>query len=170
MILAVILSRPFDSQRVERVARNDNADVSRQLTAAADDLFAAEQKASATWRKARSNDGVDAVLYEDVLALLDAAISADPANLHARTLSAHVLLLKAYEGDGVYDVCRLLDARDDAEYVVNRSSTAAAPDLASARDILRQIRRIPPSAIPDPPSICGEDDHDNATGKTSETR
>lgn len=146
------------------------ADLSRQLAAAADELFIAEQKAAAAWRKARSDDGVDAFLYEDVLALLDAAIRADHANLHARALSARILLLKAYQGDGLYDVCRLLDARDDAEYVVSRSSAAAPPDLTSARDILRQIRRIPPAAIPDPPSSCGEDDHDDTSGKTSETR
>ena len=70
-------------------------------------------------------DRINGVLYEDVLTILDAAIGADPANLHARALSAHILMLKAYEGDGVYDVCRLLDARDDAEYVVTRSKAAA---------------------------------------------
>ncbi|MGZ7039186.1 MAG: hypothetical protein ACXVJO_13520, partial [Thermoanaerobaculia bacterium] len=145
------------------------ATLSEQLTSAADDLFVAEQKAAAVWRKVRAEDGVEAVLYEDVLALLDAAIGADPANFHAHALSARILLLKAYQGDGVYDVCGLLDARDDAEYVADRAGSAPAADLASARDILKQIRRIPPSAIPDPPSSCGEEDHDS-TGKTSETR
>jgi len=152
-------------------AGEGTADRSRRLAAAADELFAAEQKAAAAWRKAaESNDGVDSVLYEDVLALLDAAIGADPGNLHARALSSQILLLKAYEGDGLYDVCALLDARDDAEYVVARASSASEGDLATARGILKQIRRIPASAIPDPPSSCGEDDNDDSPSRTSETR
>jgi hypothetical protein len=142
---------------------------SERLAAAAESLFHAEQKAASIWRESGPEE-VDAVLYEDVLTLLDAAIGADADNLHARALSAQILLIKAYEGEGIYDICTLLDARDDAEYVTARAKSASEADLSTARRVLRQIRRIPPSAIPDPPSSCGEDDHDRAPRKTSETR
>ena len=146
-------------------ARND----SEKLTAAAENLFAAEQKAAAAWRDAAPDEAVDATMYEDVLSLLDAAIRANPDNLHAYAFASQVLFVKADQNDGTYDICALLDARDDAEYVTARAGSATAPDLAAARGILKQIRRIPPSAIPDPPSSCGDDDHDHSS-KTSETR
>jgi hypothetical protein len=53
---------------------------------------------------------------------------------------------------------------------VARASSASEADLATARGILKQIRRIPASAIADPPSSCGEDDNDDSPSRTSETR
>lgn len=150
-------------------AATQNQNQSQKLTAAADALFAAEQKAAAVWRESGS-DEVDAVFYEDVLSLLDAAIGANPDNLHAHALSAKILLLKAYEGEGLYDVCTLLDARDDAEYVTTHASSASDADLSTARGILKQIRSIPSSAIPDPPSACGDEDDNDSSSKTSKTR
>ena len=138
------------------------------LVAAAEKLFQAEQKAANAWREAAPDDPVDATLYEDVLALLDAALREDPDNMHAYAFASQVLLVKADNGDGTFDICTLLDARDDAEYVTTRSDGAAESDVASARAVLKQIKRIPPSAIPDPPSSCGDDDHDNSS-KTSKT-
>jgi hypothetical protein len=142
---------------------------SAKLTAAAETLFAAERKAASVWRDAAPDEAIDATLYEDVLSLLDAAIRENPDNMHAYAFAAQVLLVKADNGDGTFDVCTLLDARDDAEYVTGHGSIAADADVASARATLKQIRRIPPSAIPDPPSSCGDDDHDHSS-KTSETR
>ena len=134
---------------------------SEKITAAAETLFKAEQKAAAVWREASPDEAIDAVMYEDVLALLDVAIRENPDNLHAHAIAAQVLLIKADQGDGTYDVCTLLDARDDAEYVTKRATAAAAPDLENARTTLKAIRRIPPSAIPDPPSVCGDEDHES---------
>ena len=142
---------------------------SARLTAAAESLYAAERKAAAAWRDAAPDDPIEATLYEDVLSLLDAAIRENPDNMHAYAFAAQVLLVKADNGDGTFDVCTLLDARDDADYVTSHTSLASEADLASARSTLKQIRRIPPSAIPDPPSSCGDDDNDHSS-KTSETR
>jgi hypothetical protein len=155
-----------------------NTELSRRITAAAEELFTVERKCSATWRKAEQaaqpgmdiGDSFDSVLYDDVLSLLDAAIVADSENLHAWAVSAQILLLKSWDGES-YDVCLLLDARDDAEHVVAGASRATEEDLAAARDILRQIRRIPPSEIPDPPSSCGEnDEHKRDSSKASQAR
>ena len=129
-----------------------DADLSRRLTSEAEELLKLEKKVAA------AEDGLDAVLYEDVLALLDAALRASPQNLHARVVSSDVLLLKAKDSDGTYDVCTLLDARDEAEYVTSRASRASESDLAAARAVLRSIDSIPPDAVPDPPSSCDEED------------
>ena len=145
------------------------SDDSAKLAAAAETLFAAEQKAAAAWHDAAPDEAIDATMYEDVLSLLDAAIRANPDNTHAYAFAAQVLLIKADQGDGTYDICTLLDARDDAEFVTTHASHATEADLTSARNVVRQIRRIPPSAIPDPPSVCGDDDHDHSS-KTSATR
>ena len=102
-----------------------------------------------------------------MLSLLDAAIRAKPDNTHAYAFAAHVLLIKSDQGDGTYDICTLLDARDDAEFVTTHASHATEADLTSARNVIRQIRRIPPSAIPDPPSVCGDDDHDHSSKTTA---
>jgi hypothetical protein len=127
-------------------------DLSRRLTSEAEELLRLEKKVAVTEK------GLDAVLYEDVLALLDAALHANPQNLHARVVSSDVLLLKAYDGDGTYDVCTLLDARDEAEFVTSHASRASESDLAAARAVLRSIDSILPDAVPDPPSNCDEED------------
>jgi len=124
------------------------SELSRQLTSAAEELLRVEKKI------AGSHAGLDAVLYEDVLSLLDEAIAADPQNLHAHARAGEVLLLKANQGDGTFDVCVLLDARDEAELVLKRGGEPA--DMAIARGVLRAIERIPPDAIPDPPSSCDD--------------
>ena len=69
-----------------------DADLSRRLTSAAEELLKIEKKVAAV------EGGLDALLYEDVLALLDAALHANPQNLHARVVSSDVLLLKANDG------------------------------------------------------------------------
>ena len=142
---------------------------SEKLTAAAETLYAAEKKAAAAWRDAAPDEAIDAVMYEDVLAMLDVAIRDNPDNFHARAFSAQILLVKAAQGDGTYDICALLDARDDAEYVTTRASSAPEADVTSARETLKQIRRIPASAIPDPPSSCGDDDR-NESSQAAKTR
>jgi len=126
------------------------AETSRQLTASAEELLKIEKRVAA------ENDLDEGVLYEDVLSLLDAAIDADPENLHAHALEAGVLLLKSDNGDGTYDICYLLDARDEANRVLARGAKASAADNGAARAVLQAIGRIPPSAIPDPPSSCDE--------------
>ena len=125
------------------------SELSRRLTSAAEELLRVEK------RIAGSRSGLDAILYEDVLSLLDEAIDADPQNLHAHARAGEVLLLKANRGDGTFDVCFLLDARDEADLVLKHVCEAA--DSAIARGVLRGIERIPPDAIPDPPSSCDDD-------------
>ncbi len=132
-------------------AITSQAETSRQLTASAEELLRIEK------RIASEND-LDFLLYEDVLSLLDSAIDADPDNMHAHALAAGVLLLRSDDGDGTFDICYLLDARDEANEVVAHGSRAGAADIAAARAVLREIARIPPSAIPDQPSSC--DDHE----------
>ncbi len=136
-------------------------ELSRSLTAAAETLLAMEKKIAA------SNDDLGSVLYEDVLALLDKAIEADPQNLHAHARAAEVLLLKSDEGDGTFDVCFLLDARNEADLVLSRASRGEPPDVALARGVLRAIDRIPPEAIPDPPSSCNDQERQPGSSKTS---
>jgi len=151
--------------KVKPVATSSSA----KLTAAAESLYAAERKAASLWREASPGEAINATLYEDVLALLDAAIRENPDNMHAYAFAAQVLLVKADNDDGTFDICTLLDARDDAEYVTTRAEAASDADVVAARATLKQIKRIPPSAIPDPPSSCGDDDHDESS-KTSKTR
>ena len=141
--------------------RISDADLSRRLTSEAEELLRLEKKVAA------AENGLDAVLYEDVLALLDAALRANPQNLHARVVSSDVLLLKANDGDGTYDVCTLLDARDEAEFVTSRASRASESDLAAARAVLRSIDSIPPDAVPDPPSSCDEEDERHPGSRAS---
>jgi len=134
------------------------SELSHKLTSAAEELLRLEKKI------AGSHEGLDAVLYDDVLALLDEAIIADPQNLHAHARAGEVLLLKASQGDGTFDICTLLDARDEAELVLKRGSEAG--DLAIARGVLRAIERIPPDAIPDPPSSCDDNEERRHGTKT----
>jgi hypothetical protein len=134
------------------------SELSRKLTSAAEELLRVEQKI------AGSRPGLDAILYEDVLSLLDEAIGADPQNFHAHARAGEVLLLKANQGDGTFDVCFLLDAREEAELVLKRGGEAA--DVVIARGVLRAIERIPPDAIPDPPSSCDDSEERRHGTKT----
>ena len=61
------------------------SELSHKLTSAAEELLRLEKKI------AGSHEGLDAVLYDDVLALLDEAIIADPQNLHAHARAGEVL-------------------------------------------------------------------------------
>lgn len=128
------------------------ATLSQKLTTAAEDLLNLEKKIAA------STEGTDALLYGDVLALLDEALDKDATNLHARALSGEVLLLQSANDDGTYDVCSLLEARQDAEYVIKHNGGAG--DTALARQVIKAIQAIPPASIPDDPSTCeGEKRH-----------
>ena len=143
VVALLLVATPLAAQNAER---------SRRLTAAAEQLLDFEKKLIE-----KSPDAIDDLVFSDVLSLLDTAISTNPTNVHARALRAQILLLQSYDGDGEYDVCYLLDAKADADYVVSRPHAAAA-DVASARAVLRGIANIPPDAIPDPPTVCNEDD------------
>jgi len=123
-------------------------ELSARLTAAAEEVLRIEKKIAV------QRDGLDSILYEDVLSLLDEAIEVDPHNIHAHARAGEVLLLKSNQGDGTFDICALLDARDEADFVLKHGGDAA--DQAIARGVLRGIERIPPDAIPDPPSSCGD--------------
>jgi alkyl sulfatase BDS1-like metallo-beta-lactamase superfamily hydrolase len=125
---------------------------SQKLTAAAEKLLEFEKKIAA-----ESDEGLDDVLYGDVLNLLDVAVDADPDNIHARALRAPLLLHLAYDGEA-YDVCYLVDAKADATLVVARGAKAKPVDVTRSRAVLRNIEKIPASAIPDPPSVCDEED------------
>ncbi|SRR5436190_8559018 len=131
---------------------------SQQLTAAADELLKVERKIAAT------NEGTSVLLYGDVLALLDEAIDEDNTNLRAHAKAAEVLLLMSEEGDGTFDVCSLLDARDEAQYVIKHGGEGSDADLA--QKVLRTIKAIPPDAIPDPPSSCDQDEDQRHGTKT----
>jgi hypothetical protein len=124
-----------------------------RLTAAAEQLLEVEKKMVTS-----AQDRVGDLLFADVLSLLDAAVTSNPANLHARAIRAQVLLLRSYDGEAEYDVCYVVDARTDAEFVVSRAARAAPADVKIAREVLRGIDLIPADAIPDPPSVCEEDD------------
>ncbi len=65
------------------------ATLSQRLTTAAEELLRIEKKI------AGSHEGLDPVLYEDVLTLLDKAIEVDPQNLHAHARVGEVLLLRS---------------------------------------------------------------------------
>ena len=145
VLAAFLLATSFDVTR------------SLRLTAAAEQLFETEKKMVTT-----SAEPIEDLLFADVLSLLDVAIETNPANLHARALRSQILLLHSYDGQGAYDVCDLLDARSDADFVLRRAARAAAGDVATARTVLRGIERIPPDAVPDPPSDC-DDDSENGT-------
>lgn len=134
------------------------ATLSQQLTAAADELLKVEKKIAA------STEGASALLYGDVLALLDEAIDEDNTNLRAHAKAAEVLLLMSDEGDGTFDVCSLLDARDEAQYALKHGAEGADAELA--QKVLRAIRAIPPEAIPDPPSSCDQDEDQRHGSKT----
>ena len=126
------------------------AELSRTLTAAAEDLLKVEKKIAA------STEGAGSFLYQDVLSLLDEAIDQDKTNLHAHARTAEVLVLMSDEGDGTFDVCTLLEARNEAEYVLKHGSEGADADLA--HKVIRAIQEIPPEAIPNPPSACEQDE------------
>ena len=136
-----------------------------RLTAAAEQLLECEKKIVSG-----SADALDGVLYNDVVALLDLAVETNPGNLHARALRAELLLHQAYDGRGQYDVCYLLDARDDANFVVSREARAPAADVAMARAVLHGIERIPPDAIPDPPSSCNDEERQPGSKASLKTR
>lgn len=125
---------------------------STQLTAAAEQLLKVEKEIAA------SNEDAGFLLYGDVLALLDEAVSADATNLHARALSGEVLLLQSENDDGTYDACSLVEARQDADYVLKHNGGPA--DTTIARQVIKSIEAIPAAAIPDDPSTCeGEKRH-----------
>lgn len=128
-----------------------STDSSRQLTASAEALLQVEKQMDV-------GSDLQAKLYEDVLTLLNSAIDADPGNAHAHALSAGVLLLKSSNGDGTYDVCYLLDAKDEANEVLTHAARGTASDLAAAKAVLTKIARIPASAIPDSASNCDDRD------------
>ena len=100
--------------------------LSQRLTAEAEELLKIEKKIAAS-------HGLDSVMYEDVLTLLDDAIEADSHNLHAHARAGEVLLLKSNLGDGTFDICTILDARDEAGYVLNHH--AESSDQAIARGV-----------------------------------
>ncbi|MDQ6802703.1 MAG: hypothetical protein M3041_18020 [Acidobacteriota bacterium] len=131
------------------------ATLSQRLTSAAEELLRIEKKIAAT-------HDLDALLYEDVLTLLDEALDADPHNLHAHARAGEVLVLKSKQSDGTFDICSLLDARDEADFVLSHG--AEAGDQAIARGVRRSIDSIPQSAIPDPPSSCGDSDEGRRHG------
>ena len=134
-------------------------ELSHRLTSAAEELLKIEKKI------AGSNEGLDAILYEDVLSLLDQAIDVDPQNLRAHARAGEVLLLKSNNGDGTFDVCLLLDARDEADFVLKRGGSGE--DAAIARGTVRGIERVPAEAIPDPPSSCEDGQQRRHGSKTS---
>lgn len=123
---------------------------SNRLTAAAEQLLECEKKITTA--------DVDSVLFTDVVSLLDVAVETYPQNLHAHALRGELLLHQSYDGEGQYDVCFLLDARSDAEFVISRAARATPADVTIARAVLRGIENIPPDAIPDPPSSCNDED------------
>ena len=133
-------------------------ELSTRLTAAAEEVLRIEKKIAA------QRDGLDSILYEDVLSLLDEAIDVDPHNIHAHARAGEVLLLKSNQGDGTFDICALLDARDEADFVLTHGGDVA--DQAIARGVLRGIERIPADAIPDPPSSCGDGQEQRHGSKT----
>ena len=75
-----------------------------------------------------------------------------------------VLLLMSDNGDATFDVCTLLDARNEAEYVLKHGGEAADADLA--HKVVRAIQEIPPDAIPDAASSCEQDEERHHGSKT----
>ena len=138
----------------------NSPDVTRsvRLTTAAEQLLDFEKKMATS-----APERIDDLLFGDVLALLDLAVNANPSNLHARALRSQVLLVRSFDGESRYDICYILDAHADAEFIVTHASHAPAADVKIARDVLHGIELIPPSAIPDPPSVCDEDDEEHGT-------
>ena len=134
------------------------ATFSQQLTAAAEELLKVEKKIAA------STEGASVLLYGDVLALLDEAIDEDKNNVRAHAKASEVLLLMSEEGDGTFDVCSLLDARDEAQWVLKHGGEGADADLA--QKVLRTIKAIPPEAIPDSASSCDSDEDQRHGSKT----
>lgn len=136
------------------LASSPEAARSLRITAQAEKLLEFEKKMAVD-----AEDPIDDLLFGDVLGLLDVAVSENPGNLHARALRSQVLLHHAYNADDDnYDVCDLMDARKDAEFVISKGTRAAAADLTIARTVIKNIGKIPPGAIPDPPSACNDDD------------
>ena len=131
------------------------ATLSQRLTAAAENLLNVEKKIAA------STEGTDALLFSDVLALLDEALIKDPANVHAHALSGEVLLLQSENDDGTYDVCSLVEAREDADYVI--AHNGSADDVKLARRVIKAIQAIPEDAVPDDPSTCTGEERRHGT-------
>lgn len=140
------------------VANGPEVARSIRLTAAAEQLLDYEKKIATS-----SPERIDDLLFADVLSLLDLALNANGANLHARALRSQVLLVRSYDGEAEYDICYILDARADAEFIVSRAARASAADLKIAHDVLHGIELIPPDAIPDPPSVCEDDKQGSRT-------
>ena len=136
------------------------ATLSQQLTTAAEELLSVEKKIAA------STEGSSALLFGDVLALLDEALDQDSTNVHAHALTGEVLLLQSENEDGTYDVCSLLEARKNAEYVLKHSP--GEPDAQLARQVMKAIKAIPPEAVPDDPDSCkGEDERHGSKTRSS---
>ena len=151
MTILLVATPLFAQQSAER---------SKRLTAAAEQLLAYEKKMAAD-----SPDGIEDVLFGDVLALLDSAVTTGPGNVHARALRSEVLLETSYDGEQ-YDVCYLLDAKGDAEYVISHASRGTPDDITIAKAVLKGIDKIPPDAIPDPPSVCNDDEEGHRGTRT----
>jgi hypothetical protein len=172
LVPILVLALPLLAQTAAPIS---DGELSRRITASAEKLLAAEKEAAKAWKAAAqaaapetdAGEGVDRRMYEDVLGMLDSALDVDPKNYHARAVAADVLLLKAYEGEGTWDVCCLLDARADAAYVITHASRVPAGDLATARRVIQQIESIPKDEIPDPPSSCDDDEHRGPTTTAS---
>jgi hypothetical protein len=138
-----------------------SADRSKHLTTAAEQLLEFEKK-----MVANSAERIDDILFSDVLSLLDVAVSENAGNLHARALRAQTLLHQSDNGGGAYDICYILDAKGDAEFIVTRAQKASPADLVIARRVLSGIEKIPPDAIPDPPSVCDDEDEEHRGTRT----
>jgi len=151
------------------------AEYSRRVTAIAEELFNSEKKAAERWRSdARASepgtdagDAVDNVLYEDVISLLDDALNADPRNTHAHLMAAEVLRAKAREGEGAYDICYLVDARDQANAVIEGAARATAADFKRAKELVADIAHIPAGEIDGKESDCHDQDDDASAGSAT---
>jgi hypothetical protein len=141
-------------------------ELSRRTTALAAELYEQEKKIAARLRKAAEEhsphapggESVESMLYDDVLNLLDAAMLADENNLHAHALAAEVLFRKSSEGEGTYEVCSLLDAEDQIDYVLSNADDAERADLESVKRIKKAIDAIPEDKIAGDAADCEDKD------------
>lgn len=130
-------------------------ELSRRTTALAAELYDQEKKIAARLRKAAEQhspdasggEAVESMLYDDVLNLLDAAILADEDNLHAHALAAEVLFRKSNQGEGIFEICGLLDAEDQIDYVLSNADNADKTDLENVKRIKKAIDAIPEDKI-----------------------
>ncbi|HYM61747.1 MAG TPA: hypothetical protein VEZ11_12750 [Thermoanaerobaculia bacterium] len=141
-------------------------ELSRRATALAAELYEQEKKIAAKLRKAAEQhspdaaggEAVESMLYDDVLNLLDAALLADKDNFHAHALAAEVLFRKSNQGEGVYEICSLLDAEEQIDYVLANAETAEKLDLESVKRIKKAIDAIPEDRIAGDEGDCEEKD------------